>query len=302
MHKHLPIALATMLLAITPLAACQPERQQGDIVDLQDFATRYAAAWSNQDPEAFAAFYAEDGVLRVNDGDPAVGRAAITAMAQSFMTAFPDMVVRLDELRTTADHVEFHWHWTGTNTGPGGTGNAVDLRGYEIWTLDDNGLILASLGYYDEADYSRQVNARTVDAAERDAILAVMDKAFAAVRSGLPEDWRAIELTEGTTLSFRPLIGGEPGELEMRISSNEEFIANEKPDGHEYIERWTEEPTVLIRGPIAVVWGEYEFWIDGEFSHCGVDSADLVKIDGEWKIANFMWTVEKENCPTAATG
>jgi hypothetical protein len=54
---------------------------------------------------------------------------------------------------------------------------------------------------------------------------------------------------------------------------------------------------VLIRGPIAVVWGQYEFLIDGEFSHCGVDAADLVKVDGRWKVANFMWTVEKENCP-----
>jgi hypothetical protein len=30
-----------------------------------------------------------------------------------------------------------------------------------------------------------------------------------------------------------------------------------------------------------------------------VDSADLVKVDGEWKVANFMWTVETEDCPTA---
>jgi hypothetical protein len=44
---------------------------------------------------------------------------------------------------------------------------------------------------------------------------------------------------------------------------------------------------VLIRGPIAVVWGEYEFWTDGQFSHCGVDSVDFVKIDGTWKVANF---------------
>jgi hypothetical protein len=65
------------------------------------------------------------------------------------------------------------------------------------------------------------------------------------------------------------------------------------------MERWTGEPTILIRGPIAVIWGEYEFWIDGEFSHCGVDSADLVKLEGEWKVANFMWTVERDDCPTA---
>ena len=137
------------------------------------------------------------------------------------------------------------------------------------------------------------------ESGDRQAILALMDKAFAAVRSSIADDWRAFQLAEGTTLSFRPGAEGRPEELEMRISKNEDFIADLKPDGHEYLERWTGEPTILIRGPIAVIWGEYEFWIDGEFSHCGVDSADLVKIDGKWKVANFMWTVEKEDCPTA---
>lgn len=74
------------------------------------------------------------------------------------MEAFPDMVVRLVEIRRTGDHIEFHWHWTGTNTGTGGTGNAVDLRGYEQWTLDDQGLILESQGNLDEAEYQRQLN------------------------------------------------------------------------------------------------------------------------------------------------
>ena len=134
---------------------------------------------------------------------------------------------------------------------------------------------------------------------DREVILAVMEKAFAAVHSNNPDDWRAIQLAEGTSLSFRPGPEGRPEELEMQISSNEEFLAALKPDGHDYMERWTGEPTILVRGPIAVIWGEYEFWIDGEFSHCGVDSVDLVKVDGEWKIANFMWTVEKESCPTA---
>ena len=140
------------------------------------------------------------------------------------------------------------------------------------------------------------VNAESGD---REAILAVMDKAFAAVRSSIAGDWRAIQLAEGTTLSFRPDPEGRSDELELRVSNNEDFIADLKPDGNEYIERWTGEPIVMIRGPIAVIWGEYEFWINGEFSHCGVDSADLVKISGEWKVANFMWTVEKEDCPTA---
>ena len=134
---------------------------------------------------------------------------------------------------------------------------------------------------------------------DREVILAVMEKAFAAVHSNNPDDWRAIQLAEGTSLSFRPGPEGRPEELEMQISNNEGFLADLKPDGHDYMERWTGEPTILVRGPIAVIWGEYEFWIDGEFSHCGVDSVDLVKVEGEWKIANFMWTVEKESCATA---
>ena len=133
---------------------------------------------------------------------------------------------------------------------------------------------------------------------DRAAILALMEKAFDAVRSGNPDDWRAIQLAEGTTLSFRPLTDGKPGQLEMRMSQNEAFIANLEDDGHTYVERWTKDPTVHIRGPIAVVWGEYEFWVDGKFSHCGIDSTDFVKIDGTWKIVNFMWTVEKDGCPT----
>jgi hypothetical protein len=144
-----------------------------------------------------------------------------------------------------------------------------------------------------------QVGIVNADDTEREAILAVMDKAFAAVHSQDPDDWRAIQLAEGTTLSFRAHPSGTPGKLDMRISRNEEASLNLTHDGHEYTERWTADPTVLIRGPIAVVWGAYEFRIDEQFSHCGVDSADLVKIDGEWKIANFMWTVEKKGCAIA---
>jgi SnoaL-like domain len=118
-----------------------------------------AAAWSGQEPDAFASFYATNGVLRINDGEPSVGRDAVRETARSFMTAFPDMRVNLVELREQDGFVEFHWRWTGTNSGPGGTGNTVDLTGYERRTLDADGLILESQGHLDEAQYERQLNA-----------------------------------------------------------------------------------------------------------------------------------------------
>ena len=125
--------------------------------ELIDFATRYAAAWSSQNPASLAAFYAEDGSLTVNAGAPSVGRAAITAKAKGFMTAFPDMVVKMDQIRRDGSHTIFRWIWTGTNTGPGGTGKSVRIKGYEEWTFGADGRIAESKGHYDEAEYERQL-------------------------------------------------------------------------------------------------------------------------------------------------
>jgi uncharacterized protein (TIGR02246 family) len=125
--------------------------------ELTDFATRYAAAWSSQDPARLASFYSENGSLTVNAGVPAVGRQAITETADGFMTAFPDMVVRMDEVSVEGSHAIFRWIWTGTNTGPGGTGKSVRMKGYEEWTLGTDGLIAVSNGHYDEAEYQRQL-------------------------------------------------------------------------------------------------------------------------------------------------
>ena len=54
--------------------------------ELNDFASCYAKAWCSQNPDSVAAFYAENGSLSVNDGPPAVGRAAIADEARGFMT------------------------------------------------------------------------------------------------------------------------------------------------------------------------------------------------------------------------
>ena len=125
--------------------------------ELMDFGTRYAAAWSSQNPVSLASFYNEKGSLTVNGGAPSVGRSAITETARGFMTAFPDMVVKMDHVSQDGGHAIFRWTWTGTNTGPGGTGTSVRISGYEEWTIGADGLIAESNGHYDEAEYQRQL-------------------------------------------------------------------------------------------------------------------------------------------------
>lgn len=57
------------------------------------------------------------------------------------------------------------------------------------------------------------------------------------------------------------------------------------------------DPVVLVRGPLAMVWNPFEFWVDDKTSHCGINLMQLVKMDGNWKLANTMWTHEPpESC------
>ncbi len=125
-----------------------------------EFAGRYAEAWCSHSASRVAAFYAESGSLTINDGVPAVGRRAVESAAQSFMTAYPDLVVKLDRLEPKGDRVLFHWTFIGTNTGPGGTGSEVRISGYENWKFGRDGLIADSKGHYDAQDWDRQLKRR----------------------------------------------------------------------------------------------------------------------------------------------
>ncbi|MGB9474568.1 MAG: nuclear transport factor 2 family protein [Candidatus Udaeobacter sp.] len=125
--------------------------------NLTEFAERYAEAWCSHHPENVAALFAENGSLRVNDGAPAVGRAAIAEIARGFMRDLPDMIVTFDKLVPREDATAFHWTLDGTNSEPGGTGNRVRINGYEVWKIDNDGLIAESKGHFDGAEYERQL-------------------------------------------------------------------------------------------------------------------------------------------------
>jgi len=54
--------------------------------------------------------------------------------------------------------------------------------------------------------------------------------------------------------------------------------------------------SIKIDGPLAIVWAPYKFYYDGKFSHCGVDSFQLVFINGQWKIQYLIDTRRKQPC------
>lgn len=53
---------------------------------------------------------------------------------------------------------------------------------------------------------------------------------------------------------------------------------------------------ILIDGPLASVWTPYKFYYAGKFSHCGVNSFQLVRINGRWKIQYLIDTRRRQGC------
>jgi hypothetical protein len=53
---------------------------------------------------------------------------------------------------------------------------------------------------------------------------------------------------------------------------------------------------VKVDGPLAMVWTPYQFFRNGVFSHCGVNSFQLVRLRNEWKIQYIIDTRRKGNC------
>ena len=53
---------------------------------------------------------------------------------------------------------------------------------------------------------------------------------------------------------------------------------------------------VLVDGNMASVWVPYQFYYKGNFSHCGVNSFQLAKLNNEWKIQYIIDTRRKDNC------
>lgn len=144
-----------MIFSVAYTSTALPDDEKK--LNMETFARSYAQVWSGIRPEFVAMFYEEDGVLQVNEGKPAAGRVQIAEVAQGFMRDLPDMVVRYDSLVTKPTGTEFHWTLTATNTGPGGTGNKVEVSGYELWQLGDNDRILKSQGHFPSEEYNRQL-------------------------------------------------------------------------------------------------------------------------------------------------
>lgn len=82
----------------------------------------------------------------------------------------------------------------------------------------------------------------------------------------------------------------------------EEFASRVATPGKAQIEERIHNPLVRIDHDLAVVWAPFEFLVDGKVDHCGTDLFNLVRTDGEWKIASVADTGRKDCSVTPHKG
>jgi len=69
--------------------------------------------------------------------------------------------------------------------------------------------------------------------------------------------------------------------------------------------RWDErvyDVDVRVDGAMASVWAPYTFYLDGAVRHCGVNSIELLRDAGGWKVTQISDTRRTETCPDPLGG
>jgi hypothetical protein len=126
-----------------------------------------------------------------------------------------------------------------------------------------------------------------------DSVKATVNKMFAAMKNA---DSVSLQSVFSETAVLQTISRNKEGNTIVRTESIANFAASigklVKGDADEQIIF----DAVHVDGALASVWTPYQFYFKGNFSHCGVNSFQLVRINGEWKVQYIIDTRRKDGC------
>ncbi len=134
-----------------------------------------------------------------------------------------------------------------------------------------------------------KMNAQTAE----DSIKAVINKMFDAMKNS---DAASLKSCFGDSIVFQTISRNKEGNLIVKNESVNGFVESiSKLEKGAADERIVFE-TIKIDGPMAAVWTPYNFYYNGQFSHCGVNSFQVIRFKDGWKIQYIIDTRRKQGC------
>lgn len=113
-------------------------------------------------------------------------------------------------------------------------------------------------------------------------------------------DTAALRSLMASDLSLSSVRAGPEGAV-IRHSTGEEFLNGLGTEDQDLLERmW--DPVVHVQDRVAVVWTPYDFFLNGEFSHCGIDVFTMLEGEDGWRVTSITYDVVREGCPASPLG
>ena len=129
-------------------------------------------------------------------------------------------------------------------------------------------------------------------AGEEAAVMAVVDALFDGMRD---KDEAALRSLFHSDARLHTAGSDAPG------TPIEGFISG-VVSGDAYLDEVTFDERVLVDGPLAVAWTPYNLFVNGEFSHCGVDAFTMLRTAEGWRILQIVDTRVREGCDPSRRG
>ena len=162
----MPTTPTTPPVSETPVTTPAPAPVAAKAATPEETTKALIDAWNAHDADKVAAAYAENAVLRIVPMADLTGRAAIKASTADSLKAFPDFKVAVTRVTMKGNLAAVEWVITGTNTGDSdfmkmkASGRKMGLRGADMVTFDDAGLIKESHRYFDMPTQTAQLDAK----------------------------------------------------------------------------------------------------------------------------------------------
>jgi len=128
-------------------------------------------------------------------------------------------------------------------------------------------------------------------------VVEVIDRFFDAMTARDVAAMRALMSADGMIYGYREDAEG----LRIVRRSHGEYLDNLAIGSEKLIERYWE-PRILLHGRLATVWTPYDFYVDGRFSHCGINNFSMLRTDAGWIITGVVFSIEVAECAASPLG
>ena len=128
---------------------------------------------------------------------------------------------------------------------------------------------------------------------EAAAVKKTIETLFDGMRAG---DSSMVHSVMMDTVIMQTIAANRQGKIVLSEGSLQNFLNSVGTPHKDVYDERILDYEIKIDGPMASAWTPYEFYVGERFSHCGVNSFQLMKTDEGWKMIYLVDTRRRQGC------